>query len=385
MGAFRQHHSSPEYRASTARVNAAAWGLWFCAVAVIPLVTRNPLYLVLALLVVLAVYVSLPKRRGAARAWRLFVIVGASLALVSVLFNVLTVHIGDRAFARLPEDWPIVGGPLTWNALVYGLLSATAIATLLLAAATFNTVVRQGDVIRLLPGSFTSLGVAGSVAVTAVPGTIAAAHDIYDAQRARGQQFRGPRAATGLVLPLLGSGLERALTLAEALETRGFGASAAGKDVPPARPSRGAAPLAPSPPGDHPRQGQQAPGDPRLRPITIVPVAFLTTALALLGTGRVWVGLVMLGIALWVALRLGRERQERTHFRPLEWNVASSFVAGASLASGVGLLLGPALTGGTLAYDTFPRLSAPPFEPLLGAATLLLLAPLWWQVTEPDT
>jgi energy-coupling factor transport system permease protein len=362
MRAFRQRRNAHERRAGDAEVNAAAWGLWFAAVAVIPLVTRNPLYLALALLVVLAVYLSLPKAGGAARAWRVFVMVGATLALVSVLFNVLTVHIGDRVFARLPEGWPIIGGALTWNALVYGLLSAMAIATLLLAAATFNTVVRQGDVIRLLPGRFASLGVAGSIAVTAVPSTMATARDIYDAQRARGQQFRGVRDARGLLVPLLGTGMERALTLAEALETRGFGASASGVPQLVTRPT--------------------LPG----RLVVGVPVVLLAAALALLGAGRVIAGLSALGLAVVVALRVvpgsGRGRVTRTRFRPLRWDTASLVVAGASVTSALGMLLMPGLSGTTLAYDSFPRLNAPPFAPPIGMAILLLLTPLFWRVAE---
>lgn len=337
-------------RNSLEPINAAAWIAWFAAVALIPLVTRNPLYLALALTTVLAVYLSIPRRGGAARAWRLFVIVGSTLALVSVVFNVLTVHVGDRQFATLPDSLPIIGGPLTFNALLYGLLSAAAIATLLISAAAFNTAVRQGDLIRLLPGSFTSLGVAGSIAVTTIPQTIAAARDIYDAQRARGQQFRRAQDARHILMPLLGTTMERALTLSEALETRGFGASVR-------------SPVSPSP---------------MRRWLTVALPAILLVATLLLGTGRLTQGLAALVLALISALMLAPRQARRTRYRPLRWNLPSQVVVLAAGMSAVTLLLAPIMFGASLAYDTFPRLSAPQFEPVIGAGIMLLLAPAWW-------
>lgn len=333
----------------TGRPNPLAWLLWFAGIASVPVISRNPFYLTLDLVVVLVVYLSLPRVSGAARAWRLFALVGSTLALLSVGFNVLTVHVGDRVFATLPEALPIVGGRLTWNAFVYGALSALAIATLLVAAAAFNTAVRQGDIIRLAPGSFAGLGIAGSIAMTMVPQTIAAGRDIYDAQRSRGHQFRGLRDARSLIVPLLGSGLERAVTLSEALEARGFGASAAVAERPASRrlPLLGA-------------------------------VGLLTLSLLSIASGRLAVGLALMAGAVFLVLWATPRRNRRTRFRALEWNGASLVVAGAG--AGVAAIFGSllTLTATNLSYDPFPRLGTPPFEPLAGAAILLLLAPIFW-------
>ena len=107
-------------------LNAVAWTLWFGAVIVVPLTSRNPFYLGLLLLVVLTVFLTLPRTAGRSNPWRLFAYVGSGVALLSVGFNVLTVHIGDRQFASLPERLPIIGGPLPVKALVYGVISAMA-------------------------------------------------------------------------------------------------------------------------------------------------------------------------------------------------------------------------------------------------------------------
>jgi energy-coupling factor transport system permease protein len=340
----------PALHPTASEVNALAWLLWLGAVAAVPLASRNPFYLGLALLVALVVYLSLPRRTSAARAWRLFVTVGSTLALLSVGFNVLTVHVGDRVFAELPESLPIAGGPLTYNALVYGILSALAIATMLVAAAAFNTAVRQGDLIRLMPASLAQTGIAGSIALTMVPATIAAARDIYDAQRARGLRIRGLRDAGGIVTPLLGASFERALALAEALESRGFGASTV------AQPAAGW----------------------RRALTSAVTVLLLIAALVLLATGQLIAGVVALGCAGAAALRRATGRPPRTRFRPLGWNTASLSVAAAAVGAPLLIVTSAALTGATLAYDPFPRLATPPLDPLAGAAILLLLAPAIW-------
>lgn len=339
--------------ARAAAINPAAWLLWLVGVAAVPIVTRNPFYLALDLLVVVVVYLALPRRSGAARAWRLFVTIGLTLAALSIGFNVLTVHVGDRVFARIPEVVPIVGGKLTWNALAYGTLSALALAALLIAAAAFNTAIRPGDLIRLLPNSYASLGIAGSIAMTMVPQTIAAGRDIFDAQRARGHRFRGLRDAPSLVVPLLGTGLERAMTLSEALETRGFGASASATAT--AQPTR-------------------------RWPLLAASGCFLLS-LALLGYGQLAGGLLALGAGVFAAFRAAPLRNQRTRFREMAWSTASVVVAGVGLLCPLTLALVPAITSASLAYDPFPTLVTPEFHPVAGVAIVLLAAPTLWSTT----
>lgn len=330
----------------TGAINAVAWALWFAGVTVVPLTSRNPLYLALNLLVVLAVFFSLPRGSGQASAWRLFAYIGSGVATLSIGFNVLTVHVGDRVFARLPEALPIVGGPLTINALAYGIISASAIATVLFAAATFNSAVRHADLVRILPGSLARFGVAAGIALLFVPQTIAAGRDIYDAQRARGHHFRGLRDARAFVVPLLSTGLERALLLSEALETRGFGASAVVVQ---------------------PRRGQSM--------LTLGAAAGIVMALVALGAGSYGLGVICLGASVVLALSRSSGQSQRTRLKTTEWNLGSVVVASAASAALVVLLLGRTVTDLKLAYDTFPRMDDPAFSPAAGAAILLLVLP----------
>jgi energy-coupling factor transport system permease protein len=328
------------------QINALTWALWFASVVVVPLTSRNPLYLALLLLVVLVVFFSLPKRAGRSSAWRLFAYVGSGVALLSIGFNVLTVHVGDRVFARLPDQLPIIGGPLTVNALLYGVISALAISTVLFAAATFNSAVRHADLVRILPGSLSRFGVAAGIALLYVPQTISAARDIYDAQRSRGHQFRGIRDARAFVVPLLSTGLERALLLSEALETRGFGASAT-----------------------------VVQSRPYARLLTAGSAATLILAFVAIGTGAYPLGMAALAGTGMLALYGSPSNSRRTRYRQTEWSVASLTVAIGAGISTVVLLFGRAFVDLHFGYDTFPRIEHPQFSPLAGVSILLLILP----------
>lgn len=330
----------------TGEVNVVAWTAWLLAVMVLPLTSRNPLYLLLLLVVVLMVFFTLPRKAGTTSAWRLFAYIGSSVAVLSIGFNVLTVHAGDREFARLPEWLPIIGGPLTVNALVYGIISATAISAVLFAAATYNSAIRHADLVRLFPGSLSRFGVGAGIALLFVPQTITTARDVYDAQRARGHSFRRPGDARAYIVPLLSTGLERAMLLSEALETRGFGSSAVAT-----RPTT------------------------LRRTMLALAAVTLLVALFAIGRGSLIVGMLAMVIAGILALSAAPESSHRTRYRPLQWNRPSIVVAGIAILSMLTLLFGRAVTELHLAYDTFPRIDAPEIAPVAGVAVLLLVLP----------
>ena len=200
-----------------------AWLLWAAAASLPALVGRNPWPLAATLLAVLGVWAAWGGSSAGAR-WRPLLRLALVFGAVSVVFNLLTVHVGDRVIAELPASWPIVGGPLTLNALVYGLLSALAILVLVAVSATLGATLDWSAGMRLLPERLAPLAVAGSIAWSYLPQSTVAFQEIREAQMARGFRPRGLRDAAPLVIPLLAGGLERAMTTAEALEARAFGA-----------------------------------------------------------------------------------------------------------------------------------------------------------------
>ncbi len=200
-----------------------AWMIWAAAASVPPLVGRNPWPLAATLLAVLGVWGVWGAGAPGVR-WRPLLRLAIVFGVVSVLFNLLTSHTGDIVLGGLPAHWPIVGGPLTLNALIYGLLGAVAILSLVGVSATLGATLDWSLAIRLLPERMAPLAVAGSVAWSYLPRTTTALAEIREAQMARGYRPRGLRDAAPLLMPLLAGGLERSLMTAEALEARAFGA-----------------------------------------------------------------------------------------------------------------------------------------------------------------
>ena len=203
--------------------HTGAWVAWLIAAAMPAFTVRNPLYLVLTLAAAGIVYTALGRRSVAGQAWGGFARLGLLLVGVAVLFNALSVHAGDLVLFRLPERWPIVGGAITVEAVIAGVVNGLGLLAILVVFATFNAVVDHYQLLRTTPAFLFQAGVVVSIAITFVPQMVLSAQEIREAQRIRGHRFRGLRDLVPLVMPLLASSLERAIQLAETMEARGFG------------------------------------------------------------------------------------------------------------------------------------------------------------------
>jgi energy-coupling factor transport system permease protein len=329
-----------------------AWMIWAVAATLPPLVGRNPWPLAATLLATLGVWGAWSTGAAGAR-WRPLLRLAFVFGAVSVLFNLLTAHIGDHPIGELPEAWPVIGGVLTLNALIYGLLSAMAIFSLFAVGATFGATLDWSAAMRLLPERMAALAVAGSVAWSYLPRTTSALVEIREAQMARGYRPRGIRDAAPLVIPLLAGGLERAMITAEALEARAFGA-----------------PLAPE---LTPRRWQVA-------SLLVGLVAALTGAFCLaLGQLAVAGGLLAVAAALLMAGLFTRRGDEphlrRTRYRDPKWERPEWIVSSASitvLAVEIAVLF---LDPAAFRYEPYPSLTPPVISLPLLAVLGLLLAP----------
>jgi energy-coupling factor transport system permease protein len=328
------------------------WLLWLAAAVVPALTTRNPLYLLILLLTIAVVYVALGARSPLASSWGVFLRAGLFLWGTTFLFDALTAHYGTTVLFSLPRSWPLIGGRITLEAVVFGMTSGLALITLLLIFAVFNTLVDHYRLLRLMPPFLYQAGVVASIALTFVPSTARSLREIREAQMVRGHRFRGLRDLLPLFMPLVTSGLERAIQLAEAMEARGFG--------------RATAP---------------APASSSFYRLALAGTT-LACCIGLFGysyspAGR-WPSLALffagLSALLAVLHRMGRATG-RTRYRRDLWRRRDTLV---SLASGVvlmgfvGLLV---LLPQALAYPIYPQVTWPSFEPLIGLALLPIIAP----------
>ncbi len=205
--------------------DARAWLAWLLAGGLLALMASNPLYLLLLLLLSrLVEFACAPLEPGGWRLpfWRIAVVI----LIFSTLFNMLTAHIGRTILLELPQAWPLIGGPLTLEAAVFGFVNGLRLITLLSFFLAFNSIVPVSQLTNLTPRALHELGLVMLIAVTYIPETIRQFQRIRDAQAIRGHELRGLRTWRPLVVPLLVAGLERALNLAETMVARGYGATA---------------------------------------------------------------------------------------------------------------------------------------------------------------
>lgn len=326
-----------------------AWICWLSAALIALSLTHNPLYLLLILLCVAIIGTLVQSgdqatpRLHPLRFGIVFVVLGA-------IFNALTVHYGDTVLFILPRWLPLVGGTITFEALVYGALNGLVLTGVLAAFNVLMAALPIQALLRLVPAAFYPVAVVVAVAVSFVPTTLRQITQIREAQAVRGHRVRGWRDWLPLWMPLLIGGLERALQLAEAMVARGF----ASNDAP------------------HQQITDQA-----------LLVGGLVTLLVgwLLrlawGFERTGIALMLLAVALvCVALWRAGRRVPRTHYRQQPWRTADSLVALACAIVTLVLLVPlPFVARDSLFFYPYPQIRPPAFNSILGIALLTLLAP----------
>jgi energy-coupling factor transport system permease protein len=339
---------------STATFHPYAWSAWLAAAVLPALLTRNPLYLSMTLLAVGVVYIALGRRGPLARNWGAFVRFSAYLWLLTIPFVALLNHHGTIILLRLPPAWPLIGGPITLEALLYGLTGGLALLALLLVFATFNVAVDQARLLRLTPGFVYQAGVVAGIAVAFVPQMVTTWAAIREAQQVRGHRVRGVRDLLPLLMPLLVTALERAMQLAESMEARGFGG-----------------------------EMLAATSSERLRIQVILLAGLGALGVGVAGLGfwpdRSWLaGVLLVGggaLLLWSFWEQGR-RVRRSRYQRWTWARDDRIVLGLS-AMAAAIWLAAMLTHSDwLLYYPYPPYSPwPMFEPVLGLAILLMVGP----------
>jgi energy-coupling factor transport system permease protein len=218
-------------------LHSVTWLIWAVAVAASIQIAPNPLYVALAIAVVALVTETHRHESRIARALPVLLVVGVAFSLLRVLLLLLTTHVGGTAFVTVPEaTLPrllggfTVGGPLEWPVLWQAAAEGFVVIGVMAAFGAFNALASHHELVQRLPRAFHEAGVVMTVALAFVPSTLVAVGQVREADRARtgGRPIRRGRLVR-LVVPVLETGLERAVLLAESMDARGFGRSRAGR------------------------------------------------------------------------------------------------------------------------------------------------------------
>ncbi|MDH2414102.1 energy-coupling factor transporter transmembrane component T [Nocardioides sp. CER19] len=214
-------------------LHPVAWWVWAIGLAAYASQTTNP-WLLLLLVGVAALVVSARRSdQPWARSFRLYVWAGVFIVAIRVAFRVLLGSgYAGTVVLQLPEI-PLPGwvlgitllGPVTRESLLAGLYDGLRLATIVICVGAANALANPKRLLRSMPAALYEIGSAVVVAVSVLPQLAESVQRVRRAQRLRaGDGGRKGRLRRFLV-PVLEDALERSLTLAAGMDTRGYGRS----------------------------------------------------------------------------------------------------------------------------------------------------------------
>ena len=317
----------PSVRQRTRRLprglHPGAWWLWAISLAVAASRTTNPLLLAILLAVTSVVVVARRSDAPWARAYRLYLVLGAVIIVLRVLLHIAVgFKYGDHVLLRLPEvplpDWAAgiqVGGTVYLEGLLGALFEGLRLATLIACIGAANALANPKRLLRALPGALHEIGVAFVVSLTVAPQLADSVHRVRRARRLRGDTVRGIRAVGRIALPVLQDALDRSILLAAAMDSRGYGRSV--QPSPRTRRMSGALVLT------------------GLMATCIGTFGLLDAQSAtVLGVPALLAGLVLAAAGTWV----GGQRVRRSTYRPDPWRAPEWATAACGLAAVAAML-----------------------------------------------
>jgi energy-coupling factor transport system permease protein len=195
------------------RIHQGAWLLWATAAAIVAISTTNPFYLLLLCAIAWLVHAAHWVPGPSSRSFKIFVLFAVGAIAIRTALVALTPLVPNTA-------------PISTGTLVAAFVEGLRLGTLLVVFGTFNSVSDPASILKLAPRRFHEAGLAASLALSIAPRTIATVGRVREAQRMRGIRISRLRALPALAVPVLETGMEEALTLAESMDARGHGRGA---------------------------------------------------------------------------------------------------------------------------------------------------------------
>jgi energy-coupling factor transport system permease protein len=327
--------------------HAVTWLVWALAGTTAVQVASSPVYVVIvvgiAWLMVSAYGLSGPF----ARAFPILLTLGVVFAFMRVALMALTTHSGLDVLFTVPSftlpDFLggfTVGGSIELPVVLQAANEGLVIIGVIAVFGAFNAVTSHYELVQAAPRAFYEVGLIIVVALAFVPSTVAAVRVVR-----RGRLLRQ-------LVPVLECGLERAVNLAESMDSRGFAHG-----------------------GASPRD--KAAGWCGVGSLVALASAFValiarsTTLAAVLG---------LTGVAgLLIAIRLASAGEARVRYRPRRMTRADYLVCAGSVATPVALAIISLAGDGSLSWATsplhWPALHVAPVVALVGLMTPLLRRP----------
>ena len=339
-------------------LHPGAWWLWALALVIAASQTTNPLLLALLFLVAVltATYRAAPSAAAGAM-WffiKLAIIVIAIRVVIQVLFGA---GLGPTVLVRLPAlplpMWMAgvhLGGAITLESVLAAAVDGLRFATIIVVIGAANVLAPAARLLKSVPTALYEVGVSVVVAMSFTPQLVSDVQRVQIARRLRGRSTRGVRAFAGSAAPVFEGALERSVTLAAAMDARGYGRT-------------GTAP--------HRRTGT-----------ALLAMSLITAVLALaafvapgvpLGVGAVLSALACAAGAL--SLSVASRARVRTVYRPSPWRAAEWITVASGAATALCFIVGASSDPAGFAPTTDPAVW-PTLPSLSVIGVLLAFIPL---------
>jgi len=184
-------------------VHPVAWLIWAASAGLAAVTTTNPFYLLPLVASAWIVHSTHRTSGPGARSFRIF-----------LLFAVWAITIRTGL---------VLLGPVNEGSVANALLEGLRLGTLLTVFGTFNSVADPFRILKLAPRRWHEPALAAALALSIAPRTIASVERVREAQRMRGIDIGRWSGLPSLAVPVLATGMDEALTLAESMDARGHG------------------------------------------------------------------------------------------------------------------------------------------------------------------
>ena len=342
-------------------LHPVAWWIWAIGLATAASRTTNPL--LLGLIIVVAAFVVSERRSDApwARGFRGYLLAGLLIVVLRVVYRILFGgDYGDHVLVTLPSiplpDWAVgvtLGGVITLESVLAAAYDGLRLATLIICIGAANVLADPRRLLRSVPSALYEIGATLVVAVSVAPQLAESVVRVRRARRLRGASGKGPRALVAILMPVLEDALHRSLSLAAAMDARGYGRSAH------------------VPVRDRRVTGALVIGG--LIGICIGAYGVLDETVApALGLPMLLAGTV----AALGGFALGGRRLDRTSYRPDPWTGAETMVALSGVAAALFMFAAGAVDPASLQPSLVP-LAWPALVPVATIGILIGALPAW--------
>lgn len=295
--------------------------------------------------------------------FRAYLIVALAVIAIRVLFRVaLGGAYGTHVLLVLPRltlpSWAggiSLGGPVTLEATLAALYDGLRLAAIVICVGAANTLADPRRLLRSLPRALYDVGNAAAVALSLAPQLVESFTRIKRAERLRGEEHRRS-IRQSLVAPVLEDAMQRSLSMAAAMDSRGYGrhpVSSAGS-------SSGWTTLA------------------AVGGLCLGMFGLLGSTMSPWASGAVLV--VSAAVGTMGMIRSGRT-VKRTVYRPTPWRLDEWLVSGSGMAAGLGAWLGGLLEPAAMVPSLVPL--SWPVLPLAAVIGIGLAALPAWMAPPP--